>query len=93
MSDSATCNFSVRMDAALKRQCEELYHSLGLNLTTAINIFLRKSLQESGIPFEVRHNRYNDITIAAMKEARALATDQNAMRYNDVEEALRELKR
>ena len=93
MPGTTSCNFNVRMDADLKSQCEELYHSLGLNLTTAINIFLRKSLQEGGLPFEVKVKKYNDTTIAAMLEARKLANDPQAKRYDDVNEALQELKR
>ncbi len=93
MSNSATCNFNVRMETDLKQQCETLYRSLGLNLTTAINIFLRKSLQEGGLPFQVKLNNYNAATVAAMMEARKLAHDPKAKRYDDVNEALQELKR
>ena len=51
---SQSVNFSVRMDSELKKQCESLYGSLGMNLTTAINVFLRQSLRYGGFPFEVR---------------------------------------
>ena len=40
-----TTNFSVRMDSDIKKQCETLYNELGVNLTTAINVFLRQSLR------------------------------------------------
>ena len=50
----ASTNFSVRMDSELKKQCETLYGELGMNLTTAINVFLRQSLRVGGFPFEVR---------------------------------------
>ena len=50
---AATTNFSVRMDSDIKRQCEALYNELGMNLTTAINVFLRQSLRAGGFPFEV----------------------------------------
>mgnify|MGYP002910444609 CR=1 FL=1 len=49
-----TTNFSVRMDSDIKKQCETLYNELGVNLTTAINVFLRQSLRAGGFPFEVR---------------------------------------
>ena len=48
-----TTNFSVRMDSDIKKQCETLYGELGMNLTTAINVFLRQSLRVGGFPFEV----------------------------------------
>ena len=88
-----TINFSVRMDSDIKKQCESLYGELGVNLTTAINIFLRQSIRAGGFPFEVRLNRPNKETIAAMLEAEQIAHDPDVKRYSDVEEALRELKR
>ena len=43
-----TTNFSVRMDSDIKKQCEAMYSELGINLTTAINVFLRQSLRVGG---------------------------------------------
>lgn len=61
-----TTNFSVRMDSDIKKQCEMLYAELGVNLTTAINVFLRQSLRAGGFPFDVRLEQPNKETIAAM---------------------------
>lgn len=47
-------NFSVRMSSELKNQSEELYRSLGMPLTTAIQVFLKKSLAVGGLPFELK---------------------------------------
>ena len=47
-------NFSVRMSTELKTQSEELYRSLGMPLTTAIQVFLKKSLAVGGLPFELK---------------------------------------
>ena len=89
----ASTNFSVRMDSEIKKQCEALYGELGMNLTTAINVFLRQSLRVGGLPFEVRLDQPNKETIAAMLEAERIAKDPTVKHYSDVEEALRELKR
>ena len=89
----ASTNFSVRMDSELKKQCEALYGELGMNLTTAINVFLRQSLRAGGFPFEVRLEQPSAETIAAMQEAERIARDPETERYTDVEEALRALKR
>lgn len=86
-----TTNFSVRMDSDIKKQCETLYGELGINLTTAINVFLRQSLRVGGFPFDVRIEP-NKETIAAMLEAERIAHDSSVKRYSDVEEALRALK-
>ena len=88
-----TTDFSVRMDSDIKRQCEALYGELGINLTTAINVFLRQLLRVGGFPFEVRLEQPNKETIAAMLEAERIAHDPRVKHYSDVEEALRELKR
>ena len=88
-----TTNFSVRMDSDVKKQCEALYSELGMNLTTAINVFLRQSIRAGGFPFEVRVDIPNKETIAAMLEAEKISKDPNIQRYSDVEEALKELKR
>lgn len=49
-----TTNISIRMDSELKAQADALFAELGMNLSTAFNIFVRQSLREGGIPFEVK---------------------------------------
>ena len=89
---ATTTNFSVRMDSDIKKQCEAIYGELGINLTTAINVFLRQSLRVGGFPFDVRLEQPNRDTIAAMLEAEQISRDPSVKRYSDVEEALRALK-
>ncbi len=86
---ATTTNFSVRMDSDIKKQCEAIYGELGINLTTAINVFLRQSLRVGGFPFDVRLEQPNK---EAMLEAERIARDPSVKRYSDVEEALRALK-
>ena len=87
-----TTNFSVRMDSDIKKQAEAMYGELGINLTTAINVFLRQSLRVGGFPFDVRIEQPNKETIAAMLEAERIARDPSVKSYSDVEDALRALK-
>ena len=47
-------NLNVRVDANLKRNAEKIYNELGMNLTTALNLFLRSSVRYGGIPFDLR---------------------------------------
>lgn len=88
----STTNFSVRLDNDLKKQAEELYGELGVNLTTAINVFLRKSLKVGGFPFDVRNDEPNRATKLALLEAEKLSKDPT-VKGLDVEDALRELKK
>ena len=62
----ATTNVSIRMDSDLQAQADALFAELGMNLSTAFNIFVRQSLREGGIPFEIRTERPNKETVAAM---------------------------
>ena len=88
----ATVNFSVRMDADLKREVEAIYAELGMNLTSAVNAFLRQSVRVGGMPFDLRLNERQRETVLAMLEAEALASDPG-VEAMDVEDALAELKR
>ena len=88
----ATTNFSVRLDSDLKKRSEAIYGELGINLTTAINVFLRKSLTAGGFPFAVRIDEPNKETMLAVLEADKLSKDPN-VKGLDVENALRELKK
>ena len=89
----ATTNVSIRLDTELKAQADELFAELGMNLSTAFNIFVRQSLREGGIPFEIRTDRPNKETIAAMLEAENIAKDPNVKGYTDLDEMFADLKK
>ena len=80
----STTNISIRMDADLKSQADTLFNELGMNLSTAFNIFVRQSLREGRIPFDISLNQPNEETIAAMQEAKRIAKDPNVKGYTDV---------
>ena len=89
-----TTNISIRMDADLKVQADALFSELGMNLTTAFNIFVRQSLREGGIiPFEVKLERPNKETVAAMLEAERIAKDPSVKGYDNLDELFADLKR
>ena len=87
-----TSNVCFRIDTDVKNQADRLFAQLGLNMATAFNIFLRQSIREGAIPFNVSVNTTNTVTVAALLEAERIAGDTSVKRYSDVEEALRELK-
>lgn len=66
----ATTNLNIRMDKAVKDQAEQIFNELGLNMTTAINIFLRTAIREHGIPFELKLDVPNETTAAAIAEGK-----------------------
>ncbi|MGC2873825.1 type II toxin-antitoxin system RelB/DinJ family antitoxin [Ihubacter sp. mB4P-1] len=85
----ATTNLNIRTDKVIKEQAEQIFNELGLNMTTAVNMFLRTAIREQGIPFELKLDVPNAITAAAIEEGRKLMEDPLAPRYSDME-SLRE---
>ncbi len=88
-----TTNISIRMDSDLKAQADALFGELGMNLTTAFNIFVRQSLRQGGIPFDITLNQPNQETIAAMLEAERIAKDPSVKGYTDLNELFADLRK
>lgn len=91
-SASAAVNFSVRINRQLKVESEMLFRSLGMNMTTAIQCFLKQAVISGGLPFEVRLPLAKRENYEAWLEAREIANNPNR-RGVPVEQALAELAR
>ena len=89
----ATTNISIRMDSDVKARADDLFAEIGMNLTTAFNIFVRQSLREGGIPFEVKVGQPSKETIAAMVEAERIAKDPSVKGYTDLDKLFADLKK
>ena len=85
----STTNLNIRTDKDIKDQAETIFNELGINMTTAINMFLRATIREYGIPFELKLEVPNDIPAAAIAEGRKMINDPSAPRYTSLE-ALKE---
>lgn len=81
----ATTNLNIRTDKAIKDQAEEIFKELGLNMTTAVNMFLRTAVREHGIPFELKLDEPNETTAAAIEEGRKMLSDSSAPRYSSMD--------
>lgn len=88
----ATTNLNIRTDKEIKEAAEKIYSSLGLNMTTAINMFLRASIRESGIPFDLKLNVTSDETIKAIEEGRMIAKDTNVKSYDNMDDLRKALE-
>ena len=66
----ATTNLNIRIDEDLKKKAEEIFNELGLNMSTALTVFLRQTVRSNGIPFDLRLETPNAETIAAMEDVR-----------------------
>lgn len=88
----ATTNINVRVDSALKQEAEALFNDLGLNMSSAINMFLRSAINYDGIPFEVRRPAPSVETQAALDEYEEMKKNPgNYKRYESFDEVLDEV--
>lgn len=87
----ATTNISIRMDSDTKAKADALFSELGMNISTAFNIFVRQSLREGRIPFDISLNKPTNETIAAMLEAERIADDTSVKGYTDLDEMFADL--
>jgi DNA-damage-inducible protein J len=55
-------SMNIRMDSEVKRQAQELFAQFGLDLTTAVNMFLRQSIRQRGIPFTLQLDPFHSET-------------------------------
>lgn len=85
-------NVNIRMDKHLKSQMDELCKNLGLNFSTAVNIFANAMVRQQRIPFSVSMEVPNKDTLEALNESRdILAHPQNYKSYDDVHQMIQEI--
>lgn len=81
---------NIRVDEDVKKQANDLFEDLGLDMSTAMNMFLRQAIRYGGIPFEIK--RPNAETLKAMEEADQIrAGALKAKKYTDVKAMFEEL--
>ncbi len=87
----AQTNINIRMDENLKQQFDRLCNELGLNMSTAINVFAKTVVREQRIPFELSLAP-NKETLAAIEEVQRMKQDPTLGKtYTDVDEMMKEL--
>ena len=82
----ATTNLNIRTDKDIKEQADQIFSELGLNMTTAINMFLRTTIRENGIPFSLKLDTPNEETAAAIEEGRRIALDSGVKSYKTMDD-------
>lgn len=79
-------NLNIRTDADIKASAERIFEQLGLNMSTAVNIFLRQAIRQGGLPFEVKLDIPNEITAAAIREGRDIIKDGKVQGYKNMDD-------
>ena len=84
----------VRIDDDLKLQATMVYNELGIDLSTAIRMFLKKSVAVNGIPFEVKNDSTADRAMAAANRMRMTAEENGIsdMSLDEINEIIRKTR-
>lgn len=88
----AKVSTNINLDPTLKKNAQELLRDLGMDLTTAITIFLRQTVREQGIPFEIKRETPNAQTIEALnKYTNMKEHPENYKHYSSFSDAMSEV--
>mgnify|MGYP002595856365 CR=1 FL=1 len=79
----ATTPTQIRIDADIKKQAMDLFSSLGLDMSSAVNLFLHQCVLRGGLPFSVEMPRFSQSTL---DEARRISRDPNIKGYTSMDE-------
>ncbi len=82
----ATSPTQVRIDSEIKEQASKLFDSLGLDMSSAVNLFLHQCILRGGLPFSVELPQYSTDTLEAILEAKRISRDTSVKGYKTLEE-------
>lgn len=83
---------NISIDEDIKPKAQAMLAEFGLDLSTAVNMFLRQMLREKAIPFEIRQEIPNADTLAAMAEVEEMEKHPELARtYSSVDEFMEDL--
>lgn len=86
-------NINIRIDTKTKKEAEELFKDLGLNTSTAINLFLKQCIRDKGVPFYITKNGFNDETMSALSEADDMIMNPTKYKsYNNMDDLKKSLE-
>ena len=88
----AKTSTNISIDTEIKAKAQELFADFGLDLSTAINMFLRQAVRENAIPFKISREVPNSDTIAAINEFEEFKKNPNGYKkYSTFSELLNEV--
>jgi DNA-damage-inducible protein J len=80
----ATVPTQIRIDETVKAQATSLFNDLGMDMSSAVNIFLRQCLLRGGLPFTVEVSNYSQKTLEALAEAKRISRDETVASYDNL---------
>ncbi len=81
----------IRIEETTKKQAVELLEGLGLNLSEAVNMFLKQVILQRGLPFEVKYPEYKAEVLEAMEEAKRISRDPNVKGFTNIDDLFEDL--
>ena len=88
-----TSSLNIRIDPEIKSKVDGIYSRFGITVSDAVNIFLHKSILVGGLPFDMSLPAYNEETLAAMQEARDIASGKiKSKSYSSLQEMIDEVE-
>ena len=88
----ATAPTQIRIDADIKKQATDLFNDLGLDMSSAVNLFLHQCVLRGSLPFRVEMPRYTQRTLDAMDEARRISRDPDVRGYTNMDDLRKALE-
>lgn len=88
----ATSPTQIRIDSDVKQEANALFRELGMDMSSAVNIFLRQCILRGGLPFKVEVPQYNKETLDAMAEARRISSNPDVPGYTSMEDLKKALE-
>lgn len=76
----------VRIDETVKSEAVAVLNNLGMDTSTAINVFFRQIIAENGLPFQPKQAKFNNETLAAIKESDEMVKNGTGKRYTSVDD-------
>ena len=89
---SLTTAINVNVDTKIKEEATTILKSLGLNMSTAINMFLAQIVKRDGIPFEVTNPKPSKDMLEALEEVKEMINNPDKYpRYSNRKDLERSL--
>ncbi len=76
----------IRIDSEVKQEVNTLFHNLGMDMSSAVNIFLRQCILRNGLPFNVEIPACNQETLDAIAEAKRISRNPNVPGYSNMKD-------
>ncbi len=88
----ATAPTQIRIDSDIKKQAMDLFSSLGLDMSSAVNLFLHQCVLRGGLPFSVELPCFAQSTLDAIEEARCISRNPDIKGYSSMDELKKALE-